>query len=126
MLTAIWLVPVAGALAVWLLPRRLTLPTGLGASLVALALSLAVAVQLAPGHHGYQFEEYVPWVPQLGIAYHLGIDGLSLWLVLLNALLTVVAVLVAGRRVARRRAFVALLLLMEATPWSARCWPWSG
>jgi NADH-quinone oxidoreductase subunit M len=113
MLTALWLVPVAGALLVALLPRRLARPVGLLASVVALALALAAAVAFQPGHAGYQFEEYVPWISDYSIAYHLGLDGISLWLVLLNAFLTLVAVFATGDRVARPRGFIALLLLLE-------------
>ena len=113
MLTALWLVPVAGGLLVALLPRRFARPVGLLASGVALAIALAAAVTFQPGHQGYQFEEYVPWIRDYSIAYHLGLDGISLWLVLLNALLTVVAVLAAGDRIARRSGFIALLLLLE-------------
>ncbi len=113
MLTAIWLVPVAGALLVAALPRRFARPVSLAASLLALAAALLVAVLFQPGHHGYQFEEQVPWIRDYSIAYHLGVDGISLWLVLLNAFLTVIAVLAAGDRIARRRGFLALLLLLE-------------
>src|SRR5438309_11704517 len=114
MLSAIWLVPTVGALAVALLPRRLSRPLGAVVAVAALVVSLAVAVQFDGSRHGYQFEEYVPWVGQYGIAYHLGVDGISLWLVVLNALLTVVAVLAAGSTMPRLRGFVAMLLLMEA------------
>jgi NADH-quinone oxidoreductase subunit M len=114
MLTALWLVPVAGALVVCLVPSRFVRPVGLTAALVALVIALAAAVTFQPGHQGYQFEEYVPWVSNFSIAYHLGLDGISLWLVLLNAFLTVVAILAVGPiRVARRRGFIALILLLE-------------
>jgi NADH-quinone oxidoreductase subunit M len=113
MLTAIWLVPVAGAVLVAVLPRRFARPVGLGAAIVALVLALVAAVTFQPGHQGYQFEEYAPWIRDYSISYHLGLDGISLWLVLLNALLTVVAVLAAGDRIARRSGFIALLLLLE-------------
>jgi len=66
-----------------------------------------------PGHQGYQFEEYVPWVSSYSISYHLGLDGISLWLVLLNAFLTVVAIVATGDRIVRQRGFIALLLLLE-------------
>jgi NADH-quinone oxidoreductase subunit M len=113
MLTAIWLVPVAGALLVGVLPRRLARPVGLLAAAVALGLALAVAVLFQSGHQGYQFEEYVPWVRDYSIGYHLGVDGISLWLILLNAFLTVIAILTVVDRVSRPRGFVALLLLLE-------------
>jgi NADH-quinone oxidoreductase subunit M len=114
MLTAIWLVPAVGALAVGLLPRRLARPVALLVSAAALVLSLAVALQFDGSRHGYQFEEYVVWVSQYNVAYHLGVDGISVWLVVLNALLTVVAVLAAGEQMRRLRGFLAMLLLMEA------------
>ncbi|MBO0684950.1 MAG: NADH-quinone oxidoreductase subunit M, partial [Candidatus Dormibacteraeota bacterium] len=114
MLTAIWLIPALGALAVALLPRRFARPLGVLVSTATFALSLVLVFRFQGGTHGYQFEEYVPWVGQYGIAYHLGVDGISLWLVVLNALLTVVAVLAAGERIQRLRGFIAMLLLLEA------------
>lgn len=113
MLTALWLVPVAGGLLVGVLPRRLARPAGLVTSGVALALALVVAFLFESGRQGYQFEEYMPWIKDYAIAYHLGIDGISLWLVLLNALLTVIAILAAGDRMPRTRGFIALILMME-------------
>ena len=113
MLTALWLVPAAGGLLVSLVPRRLARPVGLLASALGLALAVAVAVLFQSGHSGYQFEEYVPWIRDYSIAYHMGIDGISLWLVLLNALLAVIAILAAGDRVGRPRGFIALILMLE-------------
>ncbi len=112
MLTALWLVPVLGGLLVGVLPRRFVRPVGLLTSGVALVLGLVVAFMFQSGHQGYQFEEYVPWIKDYSIAYHLGVDGISLWLVLLNAFLTVVAVL-ASERIERPRGFVSLILLLE-------------
>lgn len=116
MLTAVWLVPAAGALLVALLPRRAARPAGLLAALAALAVAGIVAALFQPGRAGYQFEESVPWIAVQGfsVAYHLGLDGISLWLILLNALLTVIALLAAGERMANRRGFVAMMLLLEA------------
>ena len=113
MLTALWLVPVGGGVLVGLLPRRWARPVGMLTSAVGLALALAVAVLFQRGHSGYQFEEYVPWIRDYSIAYHMGIDGISVWLVLLNALLTVIAILAAGDRVGRPRGFIAVILMLE-------------
>jgi NADH-quinone oxidoreductase subunit M len=72
-----------------------------------------VALTFAPNHQGFQFSEKLPWIPQLSIFYRLGVDGISLWLVVLNAFLTVIAILATP--VTRRTAgFVALMLAMEA------------
>ena len=112
MLTAIWLLPVAGAALVAVLPRRAARPTGFVVALVALALTVATAALIAPGHQGFQFEENLPWVPQYSISYRLGVDGISVWLLVLNAFLTVVALAVAGQ-LRRQRGFVGLVLLMS-------------
>jgi NADH-quinone oxidoreductase subunit M len=83
-------------------------------AVTALGVAAGVAFSFAPGYRGYQFTETVPWIPQLRIFYRLGIDGISLWLVVLNAFLTVIAILatpVASRHVNR---FVALMLAMSA------------
>src|SRR5207245_1465921 len=72
-----------------------------------------LAFSFPPGYHGYQFTERVPWIPQLSIFYRLGVDGISLWLVVLNAFLTVIAIL-ATPVSARTGGFVGLMLAMSA------------
>ena len=63
--------------------------------LVGLGVTLAAFVALAAARRGlqadvasYQFEEQRAWIPSYGISYHVGIDGLSLWLVILTTFLT--------------------------------------
>ncbi len=114
MLTAIWLVPAAGALLTGLLPRRFARWIALAIAVVALAISLGVAFGFDAGHRGYQFEERVDWIPDYRIRYHLGIDGISLWLVVLNAFLTLIAIGATPKRTARLGGFLAMLLLLEA------------
>jgi NADH-quinone oxidoreductase subunit M len=112
MLTAIWILPLAGALLIDLAPARAARALGVLVALAGLALTLVVAVQFQAGHQGYQFEQNVTWVPQFSISYHVGVDGISLWLLVLNALLTVIAIAAAGR-LERQRAFVALVLVQS-------------
>ncbi len=114
MLTLIWLLPAAGGVLAALLPRALARGVAIVTALAALALALYVALSFDPGHHGYQFTERADWIPQLGASYHLGVDGVSVWLLVLNALIAVVAVLAAGTRMVRAGSFLGLLLLMEA------------
>ena len=113
-LTVIWLLPAVGAVAVTFTPERLAKLVAALFAVATLALTLVVAVAFDSGHHGYQFEQNVPWIPQFGVSYHLGVDGISLWLIVLNALLTVIAVLASSSRMPRISGFLALLLLLEA------------
>ena len=113
-LTVIWLLPLIGAALIAFMPPRFAKWFGVVVAVAALGVAAGVAFSFAPGHRGYQFTETVPWIPQLRIFYRLGIDGISLWLVVLNAFLTVIAILatpVASRHVNR---FVALMLAMSA------------
>jgi NADH-quinone oxidoreductase subunit M len=113
-LTVIWLLPLIGAALIAFMPPRFAKWLGVVVAVAALGVAAGVAFSFAPGYRGYQFTETVPWIPQLRIFYRLGIDGISLWLVVLNAFLTVIAILatpVASRHVNR---FVALMLAMSA------------
>jgi NADH-quinone oxidoreductase subunit M len=113
-LTAIWLLPLVGAAFIAFIPPRFAKWLGVLVALASLAVAAGVAFSFAPGYRGYQFAEVVPWIPQLRVFYRLGVDGISLWLVVLNALLTVIAILatpITTRRVSR---FVALMLAMSA------------
>src|SRR5439155_253254 len=71
-----------------------------------------VAVNFAPDHSGFQFTEKLVWIPQFSIFYRLGVDGISLWLVVLNAFLTVIAIAATPVR-ARTGGFVGLMLAMS-------------
>lgn len=113
LLTAIWLLPVLGAIVVDLLPRPLAKPAGLVVALATLALAVVTAVLFQSSHQGYQFEVNVTWISQYHIDYHLGLDGVSLLLTLLNSFLTVIAILAIGPKLPRQRGFIALVLLQE-------------
>jgi NAD(P)H-quinone oxidoreductase subunit 4 len=76
--------------------------------------SLVLAVQFNPGNVGQQFLEFVPWIDALGLTYHVGIDGLSLPLVLINGLLTCIAIYSSNEEISRPRFYYALLLVLNA------------
>jgi len=110
----IWL-PVAGALAVWILPLS-RYATGSLAVLVSLAevgIWIEQAIRFNFGHGGLQFEQRARWIPDLHSSYHVGVYGFSLWLVGL----TVVAMAAStaygfwvGRD--RPRAYFGLMLFL--------------
>ena len=112
LLPALLAVPLAGALALLLLPGpaadRVAVPFGVAVSALALGLS-GWAAAASP-------DTDVAWVPDLGLRFHLGLDGISGPLVLLTALLTLLCLvyLLRVRPVAGRpRALVGMLLLLE-------------
>jgi NADH-quinone oxidoreductase subunit M len=61
-----------------------------------------------------QYEEKIPWLPALGVTYHLGLDGLSMGVLLLGAIVAVAAVLASWNLRTRVRSYFALLLLLQA------------
>jgi NADH-quinone oxidoreductase subunit M len=113
-LSAIWLLPLVGAAFTAFMPPRFAKWFGVVVALAALVVAAVVAFNFAPGYRGYQFTESVPWIPQLSIFYRLGVDGISLWLIVLNALLTVIAILATPVSMRRVNRFVALMLAMSA------------
>jgi len=118
MLSALIWVPLVGAALVGFWPeskpdRSRTLTLLLAISL--LVWSLILALKFDPGTANLQFEELRPWVDWLGLSYHLGLDGLSLPLVVLNCLLTVIAILSTDKAIQRPGFYYALLLLLNGS-----------
>ena len=76
--------------------------------------SLGLAIGFRSDAPGAQFATDVIWIPSPEIHYHVGIDGLSLWLVLLSTLLTPICVLISWRFIEKRvKEFYAFLLLLS-------------
>ncbi|MCS7010860.1 MAG: hypothetical protein NZL98_05790, partial [Anaerolineales bacterium] len=116
LLTLILFFPVLAALIVLLLPKdkpQLIRWTAFLLSLVPLALSLYLWVQFEPDRLGFQFEEKYVWYAALNSSLHLGVDGISLTMVLLTTLLTPVALLASFSVTDRVKAYMFLFLLLE-------------
>ncbi|MEK7364099.1 MAG: NADH-quinone oxidoreductase subunit M [candidate division NC10 bacterium] len=116
-LSAVTFLPVLGAVILALLPRRRAALVRWFAFLVA-AATFAVSLLLYTGFDAasadYQFPERLPWMPSFGISYHLGIDGISLLLVLLTTFLSPLALLSSWRAVEDRvKEFSITMLLLE-------------
>ncbi|MGF2953361.1 NADH-quinone oxidoreductase subunit M, partial [Mycobacterium sp. THU-M116] len=89
-LSILWLVPLAGAALVILLPpglRQLAKWVGLLFGLLTLAVALVVTAGFKPGGAAYQFVESHSWIPSFGAGYTLGVDGIAVVLVLLTVVL---------------------------------------
>jgi NADH-quinone oxidoreductase subunit M len=117
LLSVLIALPVLGALATAFTPRaavRLQNVLGLATTSVAFVLSLVLLAWFQP-IAGMQFEKNVSWIPQYGISYRVGVDGISLWLILLTTFLTPLALLGSWTQVKTRvREFVVFMLLLEA------------
>ena len=109
LLTAIILVPVIGALATVaysLLPSKRESNykwIALGFSVADFALSLLLIQGVGAGTKGFRFVEDVLWIGSIGAHYHLGVDGISLWLVLLTTLLMPIAILSSWTAIQKRQ-----------------------
>jgi NADH-quinone oxidoreductase subunit M len=114
------LLPLAGSLLALLLPsgnQRFFRSYGIAVALVTFVQSLFVLAAFEPAQAGFQLELNQAWIPTLGIRFHLGIDGISLWLVLLTTLMVLVTLLspqATGFVRDRNRGFVVAMLMLES------------
>jgi NADH-quinone oxidoreductase subunit M len=116
-LTLILLVPLAGAVLVALMPDRARLPAWMTllTTLVTFGLTLHLPVHFLLGQPGFQFEINRSWIENPAIFYHVGVDGLSLWLVVLVGLLAPVGVLASWNAIKERRKIFYSLFLVQQT-----------
>src|SRR5436853_7212324 len=109
--------PAVGALALLLLRgddhkfiRIIALIVSLAEFLFSLLMIRAVPV----GAAGYHLEEYLKWINQPPIHYHLGVDGISLFLMILTTFLTPISILASCNSIEHRvKAFLGMLLMLE-------------
>jgi NADH-quinone oxidoreductase subunit M len=115
MLSALILIPLVTAVAIALVRSREAMrAVALAGTVVTFVVSLVVLAQFQVGEPGFQLEERIAWVPDWGISYRLGIDGISLFLVLLTTLFMPLAILAAWDQTERPKGFFVSLLSMEA------------
>lgn len=110
MITALIIVPIAGALLVSIAPQSRARTVALGFNLLAFLLALTLWRNFDHADGGFQFTERYAWIPSIGAEYLLALDGFSLLLVLLTSIVVPFALLAqpAGR------GFCALMLLTQA------------
>ncbi|MBI3022083.1 MAG: NADH-quinone oxidoreductase subunit M [Candidatus Omnitrophica bacterium] len=116
LLTLLLLCPLSGMLIVLALPRtavRAIRAASLLSTGAALIVSLALLRGFQTSQAAMQFHERLSWIPQLNIFYSLGVDGISLPMVLLTALLGFLACLASSSITERRKEYYFLYLLLE-------------
>lgn len=115
MLSLIIFLPLLGGLIILFIARS---NAGLmkQVALIASVATLLLSGALTAGFHlggGMQFQELFPWIPSIGVNYHLGVDGLSLPLIVLTALLSVLSIVYSWRMDVRLKEYLFLFLLLE-------------
>lgn len=116
MLTLAIVVPLLAAIGSLILPRdreNLARPMAIAAGIVPLLISLVAWARFEPAA-GFQLVERAAWIPSLGITYALGLDGLSLPLVALTAILFLVSMIFPADTRGKPRQYFAAFLFLEA------------
>ena len=109
--------PTVGAVVVALLPRRGRIIQWftLIVTLITFGLTLHLPAHYLYGHPGFQFEVDIPWIANPAIRYHLGVDGISLWLVVLTGFLAPFGVLASWNTIAHRTKEFYFFFLIQQT-----------
>jgi len=107
---------VVGALLLFLPPknRKLIYGVALAVGLTAFLLSLVVYFSFDANGPRYQFEEQYAWLPQLGVSYHVAVDGITAPLVLLTGVVIFTGVIISQRIDERPREFFAFLFILAS------------
>lgn len=116
LLTAIVFLPLAWAALGWILPlsEKATKLWCLAGALLTFLVSLPTFFQFDPTFVGFQFAEKTAWLPDLGIHYEVGLDGISLWLILLTTFLTPLVILGSFESIQEKvKPYYLLLLSLE-------------
>ncbi len=117
MLSALIGVPLLGVILLGVAPKHWTSDRfraiALTLAILLFGWSLVLGTQFDPMVPGMQFSESIAWIDGLGIKYQMGVDGLSLPLLILNNFLTVVAVHSSDRDIKRSRFYYILILLLN-------------
>lgn len=115
LLAGIPFLPFLAALVVMLLPgtqRFLIRLASLAATFLSAVMAVVLFVHFDPSLQGFQHEVSIPWVQSMGISLHFGVDGVSVGLVLMAALVGFASVCASWEIQSREKEFYILLLLM--------------
>jgi NADH-quinone oxidoreductase subunit M len=116
-LSVVLFTPLAGAIVLLLIPRQMDLAHRIGGNLFGMLgflVSLPLVFWWKPGQAQFSFQENVSWIPSIGARYHLGIDGISLLLVMLTTFLGMIAILSSWSAIHQRtKEYYILLLLLQ-------------
>jgi NADH-quinone oxidoreductase subunit M len=117
LLSGITFLPLLGALLLLLLPNTQAKSikyAALAFSIATFALSLLILPNFNSGTFHFQLVEYMPWIEKLGIHYRMGVDGISVWLIVLTTFLTVISVWFSFYVDKRVKNYFVFMLILES------------
>src|SRR5260370_3603134 len=113
----VWLTPLVGALLLLFIRREMEQAHKIAGNIfgtLGFLVSLPLVRWWNPGEKPFSFEEFAEWIPSIGAKYHLGIDGISLLLVMLTTFLGMIAILSSWSAIHQRtKEYYILLLLLQ-------------
>jgi NADH-quinone oxidoreductase subunit M len=116
--------PIVGAILLMILPRKVAREGAFTVALINFVTSLHLWAnweRLATASN-FRFEQKLDWLPQMGLSFHLGVDGISLWLVILTTFITPLAILLGWNEIQNReRAFAVNILLLSSAAIGVFC-----
>src|SRR6185369_15402446 len=115
-LTYMTFIPLLGAVAILCLPRDrhdLIRYTAVAATIPPLLMAAWLFVNFDRATPGFQFQQHVPWIPSFDINYFMGVDGLSVIMVLLTALLSFICIFASWGIDKGVKGYFALFLLLD-------------
>ena len=114
-LSLVIFMPLAGALIILFMKQdKLIRVSALTATLATLAISLVLLGNFNPQTPLFQFGEFLPWIPSYNIGYVLGVDGITILLIVLTALIAPICILCSWKAIEKRvKEFMICILLME-------------
>ncbi|YAF94328.1 MAG: NADH-quinone oxidoreductase subunit M [Nodularia sp. CChRGM 3473] len=118
MLSVLIWIPIISAIIIGFLPGKVVPASrirlvSLTIAGIVLLWNLFILLKFDISNPGMQFEEYLPWNDTLGLSYQLGVDGLSILMLILNSLLTWIAIYSSDKETERPRLFYSLILLIS-------------
>ncbi|HEX2868457.1 MAG TPA: NADH-quinone oxidoreductase subunit M [Ignavibacteriales bacterium] len=117
LLTYLLFLPLAGSLLLLLIDKNresVIRWTGLGVSLLAFVLSLVAFLNFDPSASGFQFVHNIVWISNLNVSYHIGVDGISILMVMLTTFLTPITLFSSWGSIKKKvKEFTFFMLLLE-------------
>lgn len=115
-LSLITFLPLLGAILLMFVPEIFSKAVkwiALGTTCATFLVSLGMFARFQGGTYHFQLVEYVPWIQSLGIHYKVGVDGVSIWLIMLTTLLSIISVWFSFYVNQRVKTYMVMMLILE-------------